>query len=51
MQCVAPFKKWALCVKLNNNNGNMWMAVHLVSAEEAVGTLVALQLGSGFWCT
>jgi hypothetical protein len=47
MQRAAPAEKQALRAKLNNN-GHMWTAVHLLSAEEVLGIFGGVAAGLGF---
>ena len=48
MQRAAPSEKQALRAKLNNNDGNTWTAVHLLSAEEVLGIFGGVAAGLGF---
>ena len=48
MQRAAPSEKQALCAKLNNNDGNAWTPVHLLSAEKVLGIFGGVAAGLGF---
>jgi hypothetical protein len=47
MQRAAPSEKSALRAKLSNN-GHVWTAVHLLSAEEVLGIFGGVAAGLGF---